>query len=128
MRYCHNCHRMTTGQPQFCNNCGRSFNVKLCPRLHVNPRAAQVCSQCGSHELSTPQPTLPMLMKPVVMLLGLGPGILLLLLLSIWLVVFVRQLLRDPNGLLPLMLVALVLGLLLNGWIKVHRWTNKRHK
>ena len=45
-----------TGKPLFCGHCGRTYNVKLCPRLHTNPRIAEVCSQCGSRDLSTPQP------------------------------------------------------------------------
>lgn len=56
MTYCYNCGRMTAGKPLFCGFCGRSYDVKLCPRLHTNPRIAEVCSQCGSRELSTPQP------------------------------------------------------------------------
>ena len=56
MKYCYHCGRITPGEPLFCNVCGRSFNHKLCPRLHVNPRSAEICSRCGSRELSTPQP------------------------------------------------------------------------
>jgi hypothetical protein len=56
MKYCFQCGRTTAGEPLFCNFCGRSFDVKLCPRLHPNPRIAKVCSQCGSRELSEPQP------------------------------------------------------------------------
>ncbi len=56
MKYCYECGRITAGEPLFCNFCGRSYNVKLCPRHHPNPRIAEVCSQCGSRELSTPQP------------------------------------------------------------------------
>jgi RNA polymerase subunit RPABC4/transcription elongation factor Spt4 len=56
MKLCHQCGRMTAGEPLFCNSCGRSYDVKLCPRMHANPRRAEVCSQCGSRELSTPQP------------------------------------------------------------------------
>src|SRR5882724_4370705 len=56
MKYCYECGRMTPGEPFFCNFCGRSYDVKLCPRHHPNPRIAEVCSQCGSHDLSTPQP------------------------------------------------------------------------
>jgi hypothetical protein len=37
--------------------------VKLCPRRHENPRFAEVCSQCGSRELSTPQPKVSVLWK-----------------------------------------------------------------
>jgi hypothetical protein len=56
MKYCYNCGRINPGDPIFCNSCGRSFDRKLCPRLHPNPRSAEVCCRCGSRELSTPQP------------------------------------------------------------------------
>jgi hypothetical protein len=56
MKYCYHCGRITTGEPLFCMFCGRTYDVKLCPRLHVNARFADCCSQCGSRELSTPQP------------------------------------------------------------------------
>src|SRR5437764_656338 len=56
MNYCYNCGRINPGDPLFCNTCGRSFDRKLCPRLHPNPRSAEICSRCGSRELSTPQP------------------------------------------------------------------------
>lgn len=56
MKYCHHCGTLTPGQPLFCGSCGRTYDVKLCSRLHVNPRRADVCSQCGSRDLSTPQP------------------------------------------------------------------------
>src|SRR6266481_1646550 len=59
MRYCYNCNRATIGDPLFCNFCGRSYNIKLCQKLHVNPRNAEACSRCGSRDLSTPQPKVP---------------------------------------------------------------------
>lgn len=124
MRFCTNCNRLTAGQPQFCNYCGRSFDVKLCPRLHINSRAALVCSQCGARELSTPQPKVSLLLRPVVMLVAMGPGGLLLLLLAILFVVFVQQLLSDPNGVLPLIVVAAVVALALKSWMKF----NNKHK
>lgn len=60
MKYCHHCGTLTPGQPLFCGSCGRTYDVKLCSRLHVNPRRADVCSQCGSRDLSTPQPRMPL--------------------------------------------------------------------
>ena len=69
MRYCYHCERATSGEPLFCNFCGRSYDLKLCPRLHVNPRYATVCSQCGSRELSTPQPKISLGWKVVAFLL-----------------------------------------------------------
>ena len=66
MRYCNQCHRITPGEPLFCNLCGRSYDFKLCPHRHPNPRNAEVCSECGSplNESSQtssalPQPAVP---------------------------------------------------------------------
>lgn len=59
MKYCSACGRVTPGDPLFCNSCGSSYDVKLCPRLHRNSRHAEVCSECGSREFSTPQPRVP---------------------------------------------------------------------
>ena len=59
MKYCYECGWTTAGEPLFCNYCGRSYDVKLCPKLHVNPRLAEACSQCGTRDLSTPQPKVP---------------------------------------------------------------------
>ena len=56
MKYCFGCNHITPGDPLFCQSCGSSYDVKLCPRLHPNPRHAEVCSRCGSREFSTPQP------------------------------------------------------------------------
>ena len=77
MTYCYNCGHMTAGEPLFCGKCGRTYDVKLCPRLHPNPRNAEVCSKCGSRELSTPQPKIPMSLKLLAILVRLGLGLLL---------------------------------------------------
>ena len=77
MKYCYQCGRMTNGEPLFCNHCGRSYDVKLCPRQHVNPRGAEVCSKCGSRELSTPQPKIPMSLRLLALLARLSLGLLL---------------------------------------------------
>src|SRR5215472_8494970 len=60
MKYCYQCGHLTGGEPIFCSSCGRTYDVKLCSRLHPNPRSAEVCSQCGSRDLSTPQPKVPL--------------------------------------------------------------------
>lgn len=70
MRYCFQCNRVTAGEPLFCNRCGSSYDVKLCSRLHPNPRHAEVCAQCGSRDLSNPQPRVPFWGRA---LLTLGP-------------------------------------------------------
>jgi len=87
MKYCYNCDRVTIGEPLFCNFCGRSYDVKLCPRLHVNGRNTRVCSNCSSSELTTPQPRVPPWAKILLFLLTLIPG-LILVVISIGLVAF----------------------------------------
>lgn len=77
MRYCFQCGTLTAGEPLFCSRCGRTYDVKLCSRLHVNPRGADVCSQCGSREMSTPQPKIPMSWRLAALVLRLALGVLL---------------------------------------------------
>ena len=132
MRFCNNCKHMTAGKNLYCQHCGSTFNVKICSRGHINPRAAEVCSQCGSRDLSTPAPKFSLAMRPVVFLLGLGPGVLLLIVLIVYAVYFVFRLLQNPNGLLNLMFLGLLLGLLLLLWVSFHsaarRWTSGDRK
>jgi hypothetical protein len=77
MKYCYQCGHITPGDPFYCNHCARSYDVKLCPRLHQNPRGAEACSQCGSRELSTPQPKIPMSWRLLAIVVRLGAGLLL---------------------------------------------------
>jgi len=56
MRRCTACFRFHPGNPTFCSRCGRSFDFRICPRGHINPREAQYCSECGTADLSTPAP------------------------------------------------------------------------
>ena len=77
MKYCYHCDRVTIGEPLFCNFCGRSYDVKLCPKLHVNSRRTLFCSQCGSRELSSPQPRVPAWAKVLLFLLMLILGLIL---------------------------------------------------
>src|SRR5437764_1469406 len=97
MRYCNQCHRITAGEPMFCNFCGSSYNVKLCPSRHINPRSAEVCSQCGSRDLSTPAPRVPFWLAPLLFCLSLLPGFLLLLLSILFLLGFINALLTDQQ-------------------------------
>jgi len=118
MRHCYHCGRVTSGEPLFCNSCGRSYDVKLCPRLHVNPRYATVCSQCGSRELSTPQPKVSLWWKALGFLLQVLCGIALVYLS----VSFVVVLLKSPvvqAGLLVLGLLLLIMWAL---WVMLPEW------
>jgi hypothetical protein len=119
MKLCNQCHRITTGDPVYCNQCGASYDTKYCPRQHPNPRAAVVCSECGSRELSTPQPKFPFWTRPFLFLLGRLAGFLLLVGLIVFLGVFIYRLVTDPNGLLGLLFLGLALGLLLLLWMQL---------
>jgi len=118
MKYCYQCGKMTAGEPLYCGTCGRTYDVKLCPRSHVNPRGAEVCSKCGSRELSTPQPKVPMSLRLLALLVRLGLG-LLLFYASLSLVV---DLLRTRE----VQQVLVVFGILLSGlwwlWSKLPDW------
>jgi len=112
MRYCLNCNHVTTGEPLFCNFCGRSYDVKLCPAKHLNPRSAEVCSLCGSRDFSTPAPKAPLWLVPLLWLLKFVPGILLLVGSVFFFLTFLRVLLSDPRLLFPFLCLGLMLGLL----------------
>jgi RNA polymerase subunit RPABC4/transcription elongation factor Spt4 len=117
MKLCLNCRRTTPGKPTFCNFCGSSFNVRLCPSKHINPRSAEACSQCGSRELSQAQPKPRLLLRPLLFLLSLSPGLFLIAALIAFVMAFVRKLFSDPSGLLPLMCLGLLLCVLFGIWI-----------
>jgi len=109
MRYCNQCHRITAGEPLFCNFCGRSYDFKLCPHRHPNPRNAEICSQCGSRELSMPQPRVSFWLAPLVTLLSMLPGLLLALVSVLFVFGIIQALLSNQQ----LMFQAVVAGLML---------------
>jgi RNA polymerase subunit RPABC4/transcription elongation factor Spt4 len=112
MRYCNQCHRITPGQPLFCNFCGRSYDLKLCPHRHPNPRNAETCSQCGSRELSTPHPRVPLWLAPLLVLLSAFPGLLLFAVTVLFLFGLINALLTNQQLLFQFMLVGLMLAFL----------------
>jgi RNA polymerase subunit RPABC4/transcription elongation factor Spt4 len=122
MKYCTFCHRLTPGDPLFCNTCGRSYDVKLCPRLHVNPRAAQVCSLCGSREMSTPQPRPSFWRGLLVRLLALVPGVVLLALSLLLLLAFIQTLLTDQQVQGQLVALALLVSVLWFVYMRLPRF------
>jgi hypothetical protein len=86
--------------------------------MHQNPRGAEVCSKCGSRELSTPQPKIPMSWRLLAILVRLGLG-LVLFYASLSLVI---ALVRTPE----VQQAMVALGLLLAGlwwlWSKLPDW------
>jgi len=121
MKFCYQCGRMTAGEPLFCSSCGRTYNVKLCPRLHANPRSAEVCSHCGSRELSTPQPRVSVWWKVLEFLAQVIFGTLLVYL---TLAGFVA-LLRTAQFQNALMGFAILMGLLWWLWSLLPEWFRK---
>jgi hypothetical protein len=77
VRFCNRCRKLTAGKPLFCSFCGATYNVKLCSRLHPNPRYAEVCAQCGTREMTAPHPRIPLLFRPLVFMLERAPKLLL---------------------------------------------------
>jgi len=125
MKYCYHCSRITAGEPLFCNYCGRSYDQKLCPRLHVNPRHAEVCSQCGSRDFSTPQPKVSLGWKFLGGSLRWLSGALLGALTLFFLVAVLADLLRRSevqNGLAVLGMLLFALWLL---WGMLPDWFRK---
>lgn len=108
MRYCRNCRKFTAGAPLYCQFCGRSYGVKLCPRGHRNPRASNACSECGSRDLSTPHSP-----QSGLSLIGIIIGCLILAALCIYAGYFAYRLFTTPDALLQLMELGLGLGLVL---------------
>lgn len=119
MRYCH---KTTTGEPLFCHFCGASFDAKLCPARHINPRWAEVCSQCGSRDLSTPAPKVPLWLAPLLFVLSLVPGILLILLLIVVAVAIFNALLTNQQIQAQLVVLLLLLALLWLLYLRLPRF------
>ena len=119
MRICHHCGKLTfLAKPLFCNHCGRSFSVKLCPRLHQNPRNAEACSQCGSRELSIPHDRLPIWFKALTLFFGIVPGVGLIFVSVLYLGYFLSHLIHDPDHLIVPMLFGLPLAVAWFIWIQ----------
>jgi len=112
MRYCHNCHKTTTGDALFCHFCGSTYDAKLCQARHINPRWAQVCSQCGSRDLSTPAPAIPLWLKPLLLALSLLPGVGLAALLVFVVVGIFHAILTNQAIQAQLIVLLLILALL----------------
>jgi len=119
MRYCYNCNRVTYGKPLFCNFCGRSYDVKLCPRLHPNGRNAQACSRCGSRDLSTPAPKAPAWISLAAYGLSLLPGFLLALISLLFVTVAIHAIFVNPRMLLASIFLALALSVLWVMWTRL---------
>jgi len=118
MRYCPQCHRLTAADPLYCSHCGSTYDAKLCPARHLNPRNAEVCAQCGSRDLSTPAPPLPLWLRPLLFILSLAPGVILALLLMMVGFGIVHEIATNSQVQGQLVILFLLLALL--WWIYIH--------
>ena len=119
MKYCFNCNHLTPGEPLFCDHCGRSYDVKLCPRMHRNPRSAELCSRCGSRDLSTPQPRVPWWAPGLEVLLTVIPAAALTMLSMGLAFLLLAAVLQNPQILSALVLLAIPLGALWWMWSEI---------
>lgn len=125
MNYCWNCKRFTAGEPVFCNHCGSSFSVKLCSRLHPNPRHADVCSQCGSRDLSTPQPRVPFWGRALLKLAPWLVGIPLALVTAVILVQVVSELAARPEFQAGMAALVILISFVWFLWSQLPEWIRK---
>lgn len=125
MMFCYYCSKITPGDPLFCSSCGRSYDKKLCPRLHPNPRSAEVCSKCGSRELSTPQPKVPFGWKFLEWLLRGFISILILALALMLVLGFIAVLFQSQAGQNGSIVVGMLLFVLAWVWSKLPEWVRK---
>jgi RNA polymerase subunit RPABC4/transcription elongation factor Spt4 len=121
MKFCYQCGRITPGEPFFCNFCGRSYDVKLCPRLHANSRSAEVCAQCGSRDFSTPQPRVSVWWRVLEFVTKVVFGAFLAYLSVAGLI----ALLRTPQFQSLLIIFGILVGLLWWLWSLLPEWFQK---
>lgn len=122
MKFCYQCGRMTAGEPLFCNFCGRSYDQKLCPRLHLNPRHAEVCSQCGSRDFSTPQPRVSLGQKFLAAILRAGAIVAVVVCGAVLVLGGLAELLKQPVFQSGLIVIGLALIALWFVWEMTPHW------
>src|SRR5258707_4863267 len=125
MKYCYACGHRTGGEPLFCNSCGRSYDVKLCPKLHPNPRLAEACSQCGSRDLSTPQPRIPLRCQLLAFLAQVTSGIFLASLTLPFLLDLLQHIPSHSKIRHGQLIVVLLLTGLWSTWMLFPRWSRR---
>jgi RNA polymerase subunit RPABC4/transcription elongation factor Spt4 len=125
MKHCYHCNHVTPGEPLFCNYCGRSYDVKLCPRLHLNGRNAEVCSQCGSREFSTPQPKMPFRTRALIVLTMFVSGAVLLLASLFFIVEVLKAALSNAQVQGAAIGLVILIALLWWMWLQIPHWLRK---
>jgi hypothetical protein len=121
MKFCYQCGKLTSGEPLFCGSCGRTYDVRLCPRLHANPRHAKYCFQCGSDEFSKPQPKVSIWWKVLEFLARAFFGVLL----AYFSLAFLVWFLGRPETQGGLVMIGILLGILWWLWSQLPEWFRK---
>src|SRR5579872_4890024 len=121
MKFCYQCGKASAGDPLFCTKCGRTYDVRLCPRLHRNSRFAKVCSQCGSRELSHAQPSVSFWWKVLEFLAQIVFGVALVYLT----LAGFEALLKMPQFQNALIGFGILIGLLWWLWSLLPEWFRK---
>src|SRR5581483_3640828 len=92
----------------------------LCQKGHENPRGADFFAICGSRNLSNPH-SLGRVPLWVLTVFGLPLQFVVLMgATGIYILIYIRALIQNPSGLLPLMLTGFVLGLFWLLWMSGH--------
>lgn len=102
----------------------------------MNPRIAEVCSQCGSHDLSLPQPKVPFWWKAIAFVVQFIAGIALAYVSLAILIAVLKELLARPEvqgGMIVLALLLIALWCLWSmtpHWIRklILKWTRRRRE
>ena len=101
----------------------RVFNdVKLCSRRHANPRTAEVCSLCGSRDLSVPQPRRPAWVMPLGLILTVLPGAFLSFASIVVVLAVIIAAIQRPDTIVVLILLAIPFGILWGMWSETPSW------
>ena len=90
--------------------------------MHPNPRTAEVCSRCGSHDLSLPQPRVPLWVPILERLASVIPGTFLGLISFIIATALLVAVVQRPAMIAPLVLLAIPLGILWGMWTELPKW------
>jgi len=84
-----------------------------------------VCSQCGSHDLSTPQPRMSFRTRMLVVLVMVGLGATLLLSSLLFIVEVLKAALSNSEVQLAIAGIAILLVLLWWLWLQLPLWLRK---
>jgi hypothetical protein len=122
VKYCAACNKITPGQPLFCQFCGCSFNVKLCPRFHPNPRNAELCSRCGSRDLSRPAPRVPWWARVIEVVIPAISGLVLAIGSLGATIIVITAMVQNPHQFLPFIFLSIAFGILWAMWSELPAW------